>query len=56
VLGLEEIGRGALRVDVSSIADAEVGLVAALARAGASVVSIEPVAADLEAVFLELTS
>ena len=56
VLGLEEIGRGALRVEISSIADAEVGLVAALARAGASVVSIEPVAADLEAVFLELTS
>jgi len=49
-------GHGAFRVEVASVGEAEVGLVAALARAGARVVSVEPAAADLEAVFLELTS
>ena len=53
---IEDVGHGTLRVGVSSIAIAEAELVAALARANARVVSVEPAAADLEAVFLELTS
>jgi ABC-2 type transport system ATP-binding protein len=51
-----DTGRGELRVVVSSVAQAEERLVPALARAGVRVVSIEPEAADLESVFLELTA
>jgi ABC-2 type transport system ATP-binding protein len=51
-----EVGRGELRVEVVSVAEAEAGLVAALARTGVRVVSVEPEEADLETVFLELTS
>lgn len=54
VTEVEEDGTD-LRVRVRSMADAERGLVTALARSGAQVVSIIPEAADLEDVFLELT-
>jgi ABC-2 type transport system ATP-binding protein len=45
-----------LRVEVRSLQEGERELAGALARAGALVVSFEPEAADLERVFLELTS
>jgi hypothetical protein len=38
------------------VADAERGIVEVLAREGARVISVDPEAPDLEAVFLELTS
>jgi ABC-2 type transport system ATP-binding protein len=47
---------GVLSVGVRSLREAEAGLPAALAGAGARVVSIEPAVPDLETVFLELTS
>ncbi len=53
---LVDEGHGAFRVEVTSIGAAEVGLAAVLARAQARLVSLEPAEADLEAVFLELTS
>jgi ABC-2 type transport system ATP-binding protein len=53
---VSDVGFGRLRVEVASIADAERGIVAALAACGARVISVEPVTADLESVFLELTS
>jgi ABC-2 type transport system ATP-binding protein len=53
---IDDVGHGTLRIEVTSVATAEAELVAALARANARVVSVEPAAADLEAVFLELTS
>jgi ABC-2 type transport system ATP-binding protein len=56
VKAVEDEGHGELRVAVSSVAEAESLLVGALARTGARVVSLEPAAADLESVFLELTS
>ncbi len=56
VRGVVDQGHGALRVEVTSISEAEAGLVATLARTQARVVSVEPAAADLESVFLELTS
>jgi ABC-2 type transport system ATP-binding protein len=56
VRSLEDAGHGEIRVGVGSVAEAEAGLVAALARSGARVISVEPGAADLESVFLELTS
>jgi ABC-2 type transport system ATP-binding protein len=56
VLGVAEEGRDEVKVEVSSVAEAETGLVSVLAAAGARVVSVEPVAADLESVFLEITS
>jgi ABC-2 type transport system ATP-binding protein len=55
VRGVAESGQGELRVEVTSIAETETGLVATLGRVGARVVSVEPAAADLETVFLELT-
>ena len=55
VRGVAESGQGELRVEVTSVAEAETELVAALGRTGARVVSVEPAAADLETVFLELT-
>jgi ABC-2 type transport system ATP-binding protein len=56
VTAVEPDGPDALRCNVSSLADAESGLPAALAEAGARVVSLAPLAPDLEDVFLELTS
>ena len=47
---------GELRVGVRSIEEAERELSGALAGAGARITSVEPEAADLEHVFLELTS
>lgn len=55
VLGADEVAPGELRVAVRSLAEAEHGLPIALAASGARVVSLEPEAADLESVFLELT-
>jgi ABC-2 type transport system ATP-binding protein len=54
--GVSEAGHGQLRVEVTSVPDAERGIVEVLARIGARVISIDPEAPDLEAVFLELTS
>ncbi|MFH1104288.1 MAG: ABC transporter ATP-binding protein [Actinomycetota bacterium] len=56
VLRVSEAGRDEVKVEVASAAEAEAGLVPILAAVGARVVSIEPVAADLESVFLEITS
>jgi ABC-2 type transport system ATP-binding protein len=56
VRAVGEAGRGELRVEVASVPAAEAGLVGVLARTGARVVSVEPEEADLETVFLELTS
>ncbi len=53
---VSDVGHGQLRVEVTSVPDAERGIVEVLARAGARVISVEPEAADLESVFLELTS
>jgi ABC-2 type transport system ATP-binding protein len=55
VVGVTEAGRAELRVEVSSVEAAESGLVDVLAASGARVISIEPAAPDLEAVFLEMT-
>ncbi|MGI5246596.1 ABC transporter ATP-binding protein [Dactylosporangium sp. CA-139066] len=55
VTGVDQEGH-ALRVGVRSLAEAELRLPQALAAADARVVSFEPLAADLESVFLELTS
>jgi ABC-2 type transport system ATP-binding protein len=49
-------GREWLRIAVRSMAEAELGLPKVLADCGARVVSLAPQAADLEDVFLELTS
>lgn len=56
VKGVEDEGHGELRVSVSSVGEAESLLVGVLARTGARIVSLEPAAADLESVFLELTT
>ena len=56
VTGLEPTGDGWLRVSVRSLAEAESQLAKVLAGCGARVVSLAPQAADLEDVFLELTS
>jgi len=56
VTAVEADGPDTLRCNVSALADAESGLAAALAEAGARVVSLAPLAPDLEDVFLELTS
>lgn len=55
VRSAEMIGGSELRVEVRSLDEGERELVGALARAGAKVVSLEPEAADLESVFLEIT-
>ena len=49
-------GPSELRVGVRSIEEAERGLAGARGHAGARITSVEPEAADLERVFLELTS
>jgi hypothetical protein len=51
-----DVGHGQLRVEVSSVPDAERGIAEVLARTGARLISVEPEAPDLESVFLELTS
>lgn len=56
VLGVGSVDPTDLRVAVTDAAEAERDLVKVLARAEASVVSINPGKADLEDVFLELTS
>lgn len=56
VTGVDRTGADTLRVSVASLAEAELRLAGALAAAGARVVSLAPLAADLEDVFLELTS
>jgi ABC-2 type transport system ATP-binding protein len=56
VTGVEQDARQSLRVGVRSLAEAELRLPQALAACRARLVSLEPQAADLEAVFLELTS
>jgi ABC-2 type transport system ATP-binding protein len=56
VAGVEPDGPETLRVTVTSLADAEQRLPGALAAAEARVVSMAPLAPDLEDVFLELTS
>jgi ABC-2 type transport system ATP-binding protein len=56
VTGVEPDGPDTLRCNVSSLAEAESRLPDALAEAGARVVSLAPLAPDLEDVFLELTS
>jgi ABC-2 type transport system ATP-binding protein len=54
--GVTEAGHGQLRVEVRSVAEAERGIVAALAGIDARVISIDPEAPDLESVFLDLTT
>jgi ABC-2 type transport system ATP-binding protein len=49
-------GGSELRVEVRSLEEGERELAGALARAGARVIAFEPEAADLESVFLEMTS
>jgi ABC-2 type transport system ATP-binding protein len=56
VTGVEETGAEVLRVTVRSLAEAERHLPGTLSECGARVVSMAPLAADLEDVFLELTS
>jgi ABC-2 type transport system ATP-binding protein len=56
VTGVDQDADRCLRVGVRSLAEAELRLPRALAASDARVVSLEPQAADLEAVFLELTS
>jgi ABC-2 type transport system ATP-binding protein len=51
-----DVGFGQLRVEVTSVGDAERGIAATLAGVDARLISIEPVTADLESVFLELTA
>jgi ABC-2 type transport system ATP-binding protein len=51
-----EVSNGRLRVGVRSLAEAELRLPEVLADAGSRVISVAPQAADLENVFLELTS
>jgi ABC-2 type transport system ATP-binding protein len=56
VTGVDLIGDERLRIAVRSMAEAELCLAKALSECGARVVSLAPQAADLEDVFLELTS
>jgi len=56
VRSVETTGAGELRVEVRSLEEGERELAGSLARAGARVIALEPEAADLEAVFLEMTA
>ena len=56
VTGIERMGAAELRVEARSLEEAQRGLVRALTAAGAAVVAVEPAAADLERVFLEVTA
>jgi ABC-2 type transport system ATP-binding protein len=51
-----DAGHGQLRVEVTSVPDAERGIAGVLAREGARVISLDPEAPDLETVFLDLVS
>jgi ABC-2 type transport system ATP-binding protein len=55
VASVETLGDRVLRVGVTSLEDAEAGLLRALADAGARVISLRPAAPTLEEVFLEVT-
>ena len=50
------LGHGRLRVEVTSVAEAESRVAGVVHSVGARLISFEPEATDLEAVFLELTS
>jgi ABC-2 type transport system ATP-binding protein len=54
VLGTSPIGHGRLRLEVSSVGEAEARVAGVLDSVGARLISFEPEAADLESVFLEL--
>lgn len=56
ITGVEQTGAEWLRLGVRSLPEAEERLPVALAGCGARVVSLTPQAADLEDIFLELTS
>jgi ABC-2 type transport system ATP-binding protein len=56
VASVERLAGDALRVNVTSRAEAEVGLVRVLAATAAQVIEITPAQVDLERVFLELTA
>jgi ABC-2 type transport system ATP-binding protein len=56
ISAVEPDGPETLRVTVTSLTEAEVRLAGVLASCGARVVSLAPLAPDLEDVFLELTS
>jgi len=56
VTGVEVTGVDTLRVGVRALAEAELRLPGALAAAGARVISLAPLAPDLEDVYLELTA
>lgn len=56
VVGIEQLSPHRLVLNVKSLADAEMNLPTVLAGCGAQVISVAPEAADLEDVFLELTS
>ena len=51
-----ELGPGRIRIEAATLADGETHLAAALARAGAHLIAVEPEAADLESVFLGMTA
>jgi ABC-2 type transport system ATP-binding protein len=53
---VSELGHGRIRVEVTSVAEAESQVAGVVDAVGARLISFEPEAADLEAVFLELTS
>ncbi|MCJ7725317.1 MAG: ABC transporter ATP-binding protein, partial [Acidimicrobiia bacterium] len=55
VTEVDEVGDRDLRIRVTSVEDAERGMAAVLAGAGAAVISIQPQAPTLEDVFLEVT-
>ena len=50
------LGHGRLRIEVTSVAEAEARVAGVVDSVGARLISFEPEAADLESVFLELTS
>ena len=56
VTSVDATGVDSLRVGVRALAEAELRLPAVLAAAGARVISLAPLAPDLEDVYLELTS
>ena len=56
VQSFDRNGPGDLRIAVAGQSEAETNLVQLLGAAGAAVISITPEGADLEDVFLELTS
>ena len=56
VRDLTDLGHGRVRLEVTSVAEAESGIAGVVDSVGARLVSFEPEAADLESVFLELTS